>query len=228
MVAAATQKANTFRLIRAIIGWILFIPIVLFVVFFIISHLFFPSFAFGFFGFRTMLISNTGSMEPNFRYNDMVVVRNIPVSELEVGDIISFYQSFNSNNQIVRLPVTHQIIGIEHGPNGERAFRTSGTAEGIAPDRILVTEDGLRGSNVYIGRIDFQSRFLGNIIAYLTSTSGILSIIINLTCLLIIFYIFRKNPEKEKMEERKMCAIENLRDRLDTEFNSILWENHNF
>jgi len=208
------RKTTKSSKVRAIFGWIGFLSVALFLIFFIVSHTLFPAFAMSLFGFRTMLIANTGSMEPYMSYNDLVIVRRTSIEEIEVGDVITFYASFRVSGELAQLPVTHQVIEIITGENGEIAFRTSGTADGITPDRILVTIDGIRGSNVFIGRVNHQSRILGNIIAYLTSLPGILAILINLTCLILIFVIIRKKSDKEKANDSEEFNFEKLQESM--------------
>ena len=219
MEANVKKEKNTN--IRAIFGWVMFIPIALFFLFFIVVNALFPAFAMIFFGFRVMLVSNTGSMEPALRYNDMVFVQNVLISDLEVGDVITFNASFRVNGVIRRMPVTHQIIEVLHY-NGERAFRTSGTAEGIAPDKVLVTESGLNGTHYIIGKVTFQSRMIGNFIAYSVSSSGIISIVINITCILIILYLLKDDKKIYKKELKNQFAMELLREDLDREFSTFL------
>ena len=53
------------------------------------------------FQFKTVL---SGSMEPEFKAGDLLIVKDVPSTSLEVGDIISFTQ--------VNETVTHRIVGV--------------------------------------------------------------------------------------------------------------------
>jgi signal peptidase len=65
----------------------------------------------------------TGSMSPTYDPGSVVVVRPTPVDELEIGDVITFQE--RSGDPTV---VTHRIIGVGLGADGERQFTTQGDA----------------------------------------------------------------------------------------------------
>ncbi|WP_194397347.1 signal peptidase I [Microbacterium atlanticum] len=74
-----------------------------------------------------------GSMSGTFERGALVLERQVPVSELRTGDIITYLPPADSG--ITEL-VTHRIVSIEPSPDGSatRVFRTQGDANaGVDP-----------------------------------------------------------------------------------------------
>ena len=73
-----------------------------------------------------------GSMTGTIPKGAVIYSKVTPVERLEVGDIITFHPPGYST------AVTHRIIAVESGPDGQRAFRTKGDFNEVAdlePDR---------------------------------------------------------------------------------------------
>lgn len=64
-----------------------------------------------------LYIVESGSILPALRINSMIIAKELPASEIEVGDILSFY----GKNANVRI--THRVVEIQ---NGGEAFITRG------------------------------------------------------------------------------------------------------
>jgi len=101
---------------------------------------------FGYSAFRVV----TGSMEPEIGENDMIVVKRAGASEIEVGDVISFYSADPSLQGAVN---THRVTDITVD-GGSRYFTTKGDAN-VIEDKYPVGENNL------IGKVVFTSSFLG-------------------------------------------------------------------
>ena len=63
-----------------------------------------------FFGFSLVTFA-TGSMAPTIPAGSLALVRQVPASELEVGQVVTLQRGGE------RLPITHRITGIEPDPN---------------------------------------------------------------------------------------------------------------
>ncbi|HJW75593.1 MAG TPA: signal peptidase I [Thermoleophilia bacterium] len=72
-----------------------------------------------------------GSMEPTIHRGAVIFDRVVPVSALRVGDIVTFMPPGHERQ------VTHRIIAIEGGEDGQQLFRTQGDAN-EDPDPWLV------------------------------------------------------------------------------------------
>ncbi|HYH32320.1 MAG TPA: signal peptidase I [Pseudonocardia sp.] len=90
----------------------------------------------------TALTVLSGSMEPALPVGSTVVVRPRPVSEIAVGDVITFTDRDKSGGTRV---VTHRVIGVEPGPR----FRTMGDAND-APDPGVVEAADVQGVQWYV------------------------------------------------------------------------------
>jgi signal peptidase I len=91
--------------------------------------------------FRVM----TGSMEPSIPLDSLIVVKKTEPSELEVGDVISFYSKDPSLDGAVN---THRIVAIEED-GGHYSFTTKGDANNVE-DHYTTTESDLIGKVVLV------------------------------------------------------------------------------
>jgi len=84
----------------------------------------------GLLGFDRYVITG-GSMSGTFERGSLVVERQVPVSELRVGDIITYLPPAESG---ISELVTHRIVSVEPAPDGSgsRVFHTKGDANASA------------------------------------------------------------------------------------------------
>jgi signal peptidase I len=73
----------------------------------------------GLLGYQRYVIVG-GSMTGTISKGSVVYARKVPVEQLKVGDIITFVPPGMSE------PVTHRIIGIGQGQDGQRTYETKG------------------------------------------------------------------------------------------------------
>ena len=126
-------------------------------------------------GFRLVDMS-TPTMVGVYPLNSLLVIKEVPLSELRVGDDISFYQ----NSQII---ITHRIAEVieDYEESGERAFITRGVND--PEDEHEVTKIQM------IGRVDHNFPQLGTV---LSMTSGNMHYIVLAFIVLIIIMVFVK------------------------------------
>lgn len=74
------------------------------------------------FGYRMFTVA-TGSMEPVYNVNDVILVKTVDVSTLKVGDDIAYLGNRAELNGIV---ITHRIIEIWTSDDGEVRYTTQG------------------------------------------------------------------------------------------------------
>jgi signal peptidase len=67
----------------------------------------------------------SGSMSGTYDTGSLVYAKSVPVADLEKGDVITYAPPAGTSSQPL---VTHRIVAIKLGPNGERVFRTKGDA----------------------------------------------------------------------------------------------------
>lgn len=115
------------------------------------------------------------SMVPTINVRDAVIAYRPAVSSLKKGDIITFT---STDARYSGLTVTHRILGITLGDDGQIAFKTKGD-NNTSPDEALVL-----GSNIY-GKVFFVVPWLGYLQVFLTKPYGWLLLVV-LPCLIII------------------------------------------
>ncbi len=92
------------------------------------------------FGYRYYVVL-TDSMAPSFRSGDMIIVRRSNIDEIQIGDIITFTPSSNSDAYL-----THRVTEIlsDYQGTGITCFRTKGDANDTV-DSFLIDEQRVIG-----------------------------------------------------------------------------------
>lgn len=116
----------------------------------------------------------TGSMEPGISPGDYITITKINPDELKVNDIVTY--------KINQTVVTHQIISIE----GDKII-TQGTANNVADNPITKAD--------ILGKYLFKLPKIGYIMAFLSSTAGLILII---GIVIIIAFWELSDPERVK------------------------------
>jgi signal peptidase len=115
----------------------------------------------------------SGSMEPAISPGDVVVVDAVPADAIAVGDVITF-RSPGSD-----VPVTHRVIDVTEGPEGQRAFVTQGDAN-EDPDLRTVTGDAV------VGRVIVTMPYVGQVVQFADSPVGFVALVLVPVGLLIL------------------------------------------
>ena len=76
----------------------------------------------------TILRVTTGSMEPTYAIDTLIVVKKEAPSAIQEGDIISFYSSDPALDGAVN---THRVTAAEAQPDGSYLYRTKGDANNV-------------------------------------------------------------------------------------------------
>lgn len=135
--------------------------------------------------------SMSGTAEDHIEVGDLIFINKIDIEKLEVGDVIAFMEG--------KVVVTHRIVEIQTGENGEIQFVTKGDANNTK-DQNLVTEENLVG--IYTSRIPK----LGDFALFLQTPLGMLLFIGVPVLTFIVYDIIRRQKymEKEKQKAEKM------------------------
>ena len=108
------------------------------------------------FGGTQLLAVMSGSMEPTIHVGGIVAVRPVPVSALQVGDVITFANQSNPD-----VLVTHRIVGLEARDN-----QTLVTTKGDANDSVDAVAVPVSRA---VGRVDLTLPWLGYLMVWLAS-----------------------------------------------------------
>jgi signal peptidase len=110
-------------------------------------------FSTGMLGFQTSVIYS-GSMNPTLGVGDVVIITEIDISDIDIGDIIQY------EKEDMNIPIIHRVQEIKEFEEGSKYFITKGDANNI-PD-----PDPVYGSNIR-GKIIFSIPKIGWISIYI-------------------------------------------------------------
>ena len=153
-------------------------------------------------GGRFPLIVLTDSMYPEIESGDLIICHTIDPEEVEVDDVISFFDPAGNGTSIV----THRVIEIVE-ENGEILYRTRGDNNNTE-DKVLVPTDKLVG--VYKSRIAGA----GNIAMFMQSTAGLIVCVVLPIVLIVGYDILRRrsyDKSKKKDTDALLAELEALR-----------------
>lgn len=135
-----------------------------------------------FFGYSVFRVV-TGSMEPTIEPGALLISQEVPIEQIQVGDIICF-RSREAN--MLGKSITHRVIGIyENGT--QLCLETRGDANPVA-DALPVLQSNLIGKVIaYTG----QNNVLADVMSFLTSGPGFMICVV-LPCLWICGLILQE------------------------------------
>ena len=116
----------------------------------------------------------SGSMEPTLQVGGMVVVKEVPASEIQTGDIITFNSGGKSNT-----PTTHRVIDIEEG-----LFQTKGDANEVA-DPVPVEASRI------VGKVNLHIPYAGYILNFAKKNPQLPAFIALPAVLLILWEVLK-------------------------------------
>ena len=177
------KKAQKIQKIISIIGYILLIPLLIYNVSLIVQAITNPDKTPSFLGIKTYAILS-GSMEPDIKTGDIVIVKETDESDIEIGDVISFRRG--------QTVITHRIIEIVEDT---KTYKTKGDNNNVE-DSVDVEFGSIEGK--VIGRIPF----LGKI-------SQIFSGKITMIAIALMAYIYFSHVSKvnRKRNRRKVKRL---------------------
>ena len=142
--------------------------------------------------------SMSGDAEDHIEVGDLIFVGKTEAEELEVGDVIAFMEG--------KVVVTHRIIEVQTGENGEPMFLTKGDANN-AQDQRPVTASNLVG--IYKTRIPK----VGDFALFLQTPMGMV-LFIGLPLLAFIIYDIIRRQQYARKESKKTAELEAELERL--------------
>lgn len=120
------------------------------------------------FGYSVMVVK-TGSMYPELKQNDLIIIKN--QNKYKSRDIITFKDGNNFT--------THRIVAVV-----EDGFITQGDANN-APDNNTIKYDDIEGR--VIGKVGG----VGNVVNFIISPYGMISIVFTCVIIIIFSYVIR-------------------------------------
>lgn len=152
----------------------------------------------GYSAFRVL----SGSMEPTIRTDSFILVKRVDGSQIEAGDIISFFSRDPSLEGMVN---THRVVSVE--ADGDKwTFVTKGDANYVEDKYPTSSED-------LIGKVVFSSHTLGVIIHLLSNPLIFIPLILVPLLVILISNLSRtirltRNMVEEEEKEAIKEAVE--------------------
>ena len=147
------------------------------------------------FGGTLPLIVLTDSMYPDIKSGDLIICKTVDAKDVEIGDVISFYDPASRNSAVV----THMVIDIME-EDGKRSFKTKGINNNTE-DRLAVPEANLIAE--YTG---IRIPGAGNLAIFMQSTTGLIVCVV-LPIVLFVGYDVIRRRLYEKNSGNDMAAL---------------------
>ena len=180
------RSVNVLKIFNICICLII-IPIIIYNLTLIVKYIINPEETPDFLGYKTYEIVSR-SMENTINKNDVIVVKDVPKTEIKLDDIIAF----NNGEEVI----THRVIDIEN-IDGKTLYTTKGDNNRY-PDKDKITYEQIEGKYVFkINKFGYFLNILKN--RYLLS---ILFVILVLCLVHIVMVKRRKKKKKKKMKIR--------------------------
>ena len=147
VVGEETERTGVWWWIRTVTSWLLlFVAVAVLAALVVVPRL----------AGATPYTVLSGSMEPTLSPGTLIVVKDVPPTELRAGDVITF--QIESDNPAVN---THRITQVVYDAQGTPRFQTQGDANNV-PDRDLLVPGQIRG------RLWYSVPYLGHVNSALT------------------------------------------------------------
>jgi|GEM_PF-1206327 signal peptidase I, archaeal type len=130
------------------------------------------------FGYKPYII-DSGSMEPEFKKNSMVIIKKVAYESIEVGDVIAF-----KARQIGNRPAFHRVIEIT-----DEGYVTQGDNVDIKDDQIV---DGI----AFLGKKVWATNITVTLIPLIKTPRGFIFVIVFPILGIILLVIFVKVARK--------------------------------
>jgi len=140
------------------------------------------------FGYSPIVLYDTKSMEPTFGADDLVIVKKEDASELEAGEIISFWGLVDGQRSII----THRIYEVIIKDDGSYCYQTKGD------NNELVDQDPMniyRQVDIYpedvIGVYVTHIAGFGSVLNFIKSPTGVLVCLVIPIALIFLWQLVR-------------------------------------
>lgn len=147
------------------------------------------------FGYKPFIVLS-GSMESEIYVGDLVFVKEVESSKLQVNDIIAFRNSDD-------LVTTHRIINIVNTDEG-RCFETKGDNNNIKDENIICSEK-IEGK--------YQSKIskVGNIILFIQEPLGFAVMMLSLLIICIFIYLLSNKKINNQISDDEIKEFEEFK-----------------
>ena len=196
---------KTLNTVKNILTWILIAITVSVMIFTLISVSTFDRNDRNLFGFKFFIVQTDSMSATHFDAGDIAIARNVDVSKLQAGDVITFV---SEDPDSYGETITHMIRRVVHNEDGSISFVTYGTTTGT-DDRTL--------ASVVIGKYVGRLPKLGALFLFLKTTPGYIIFILIPFLLLILSQGINTVRLFRRYKKEQMEAMEAERQKLEAE-----------
>ncbi|MGI6020782.1 MAG: signal peptidase I [Lachnospiraceae bacterium] len=139
----------------------------------------------------------TSSMEPEFSKGDMIIIKKSGISDINIGDVVTFFDPSGDETDIL----SHRVVDIRYDVDGAKCLITKGDANPSEDIPVITSEE-------VIGKYEFSVKYLGTVSGLISTGKGIIfaaGIPLALTVLLSVF-----NRKTDKSNEKITHCQQNL------------------
>ena len=147
------------------------------------------------FGYKPFIVLS-GSMETEISIGDLVFVKKVDASSLQVNDIIAFRDSEN-------IVTTHRIVDIVKTDEGT-CFETKGDNNNVKDEKI-VCPDSIEGK--YFSKI----AKIGNAILFIQQPLGFIVMMLSLLIICIFIYLISNRNINKKISDDELKEFEEFK-----------------
>ncbi len=189
--------SKALNIIKNVCTWVLVAIAVLMMIFTIVSVNFFDDPNKDIFGYRAFIVLSDSMKKTDFDAGDLVVSKEVNVTTLKDGDIITFLSQNDDGSK--GSYITHKIRKVTTNEQGLLAFQTYGTTTNT-DDEVLVT------APFVVGKYSFSLPNVGTFFEFLKRPAGYIVCILIPFVLLIVSQLINalrilKRYKAEQMEE---------------------------
>lgn len=191
---------KTFNILKTVLFWFLMTVAVLLMIFTVVSVNTFDKSDRSLFGYKMLIVQTDSMAATDFAAGDLIISKEVDVSTLVEGDIITFISESSSN---YGETVTHKIRRVTTDNKGGIAFVTYGTTTNTDDEALATFVIGK-----YVGRIPG----LGKFFLFMKTVPGYIVCILTPFLLLMLSQVwsiicqlrkYKAQQKQELMEERE-------------------------
>ncbi len=153
------------------------------------------------FGGHAPLIVLSDSMVPQIKTGDIIICKVISAEEVEVGDVISFYDPASKGTSVV----THKVKSINE-EDGKLTFTTYGINNFNADGTNKVDDKAVPAKNLIGEYTGVRIPIVGHVALFMQTTGGLIVCVL-LPLLLLIGFDILKRRKQEKASSEDVAAL---------------------
>ena len=140
----------------------------------------------------------TPSMEPEILVGEIIITRDVDMTQVKVNDVISFK---SLSPDMYGAIITHRVVKIVDDENGEKCFLTKGDANLSVDGRYVI-------KNNFIGKVVWTSgdSFIAAVFSFVSGRYGFIACVL-LPLILILSWVLSSSVKRIKNSMQNLVEI---------------------